>query len=107
MNTETISDSCMGFQLPDGKTFLIGKKDIDRIASDIFVEIMTKESYKVMILKDTGLERANKLYEVYLTEKSEMSEKQKQDCLKLIIKYLSDNNYELSTLNELMKQKKL
>lgn len=92
----------MGFKLPDGKVFLLHSEDVKKISDDLYMHIMTMQQEKVFMLRDTGFERANKLYEIYQKEKLEMSEKAKQACLARIVKFLSDDNYDLTTLKALV-----
>lgn|SRR5690348_7324756 len=106
MDTKTLEESCMGFELPGGKKFLIHENDIKKISEKIFTHIITLEQEKVMMVRDTGLDRANKLYEVYQKEKEQMTEKGRQSCLTKIIKYLTEQNYELDTLKNLVEDAK-
>lgn len=106
MEAKKLEESCMGFKLPDGKTLLIHDNDIKNIADKMFTHILTMEQERVFLIKDIGIERANKLYEVYQNEKDVMSEKGKQTCLAKIIKYLTEDDYELDTLRNLMEEKK-
>lgn len=96
-----LSKSKMAFQLPDDKGyFIIDELDIKSIASKLMTEMLLLNPERVMMLHDTGLARAKQLYEVYQKEKTVMSEKLQQDCLLKIVKFLSENDYELTTLKD-------
>lgn len=98
MENKDLEKSHMSFMLPSGDTFLLHNDDIKKISQDILNHIITMDQGRVLMLKDTGLVRAQQLYELYQKEKSVMSEKLQQDCLLKIVKFLSENDYELTTL---------
>jgi hypothetical protein len=103
MTHQFIEKSCMGFKLPDGKIFLIQKEDIAAIVEQLWVEVIMRKPVAVHLLNDVGLKRAIELYKVYKSERDNMAEEMRQKCLKTIIDFLTDNNYELDTLENQIK----
>lgn len=104
MEEMELEKSSMGFKLPDGSTFLLHNEDIKKIASELLIHIISLNQDRVFLLKDTALEKANRIYEIYQREKDDMSDKEKQLCLSKIIKFLTDNDYELTTLKKSMEE---
>jgi urease accessory protein UreH len=91
----------MAFELPDGKgIFVLDELDVKAIAKTFWAEVIATDMTRVLMLHDHGFDRANKLYEVYAKEQGQMSKAMKEDCLKTIIKYLSENDFELITLKD-------
>ena len=100
-----LKKSCMALELPDGKVFLLHNEDVDQLVHEFWMRMILKEQPHVIMLKDTGLDRARLLYQTYRNESKDMDDKLKQKYLENILKYIMDNNFELTTLEEEIKKK--
>lgn len=101
-----LEKSSMAFKLPKGQTLVISDVDVKKLAQQIWVEIMLDNPQNVLMIQDIGYKRAEMLYEVYKKEKNDMTEEMKHDCLIKLIKYITDDDYELTNLKEKIEQHK-
>ena len=98
------SANVMTFLLKDGNSVVIHQDDIEKISKDILHYCVINKQENVLMLKDTGLERANFLYDLYTKEKESMTKKQKETSLSNLIKLITENNYELTSLKQLVEE---
>lgn len=101
-----LKESSMSFKLEDGSVLLISKNDITELANKLIVEMMLNKQNVIYSLKNNSIEKCNLLYKIIVEQKDTMSKTVKEQYLKSILEFISENDSELETLKDKIEEQK-